>query len=196
LGFLKHVYRLDVEQSGVLVLARQKETFTILADLFGSEKPLLQCVFLAQGVPNEPSFDVDRPIAPHPVRPDIVTIDPRQGKQSRTLFEVVEGFESCSLMRARPLTLRPHQIRVHLRHVGHPVVGDSLYGGQPLRLSRLKAEYRLKPNRQERPLLSVPLIHFERLEMPHPVTGQPLNVTAPIPREMAVALKYLRKFRK
>ena len=69
------------------------------------------------------------------------------------------------------MTDRPHQVRVHLRYVGLPVVGDRLYGGRPLFLSSLKRGYRLKPNQVERPLIDRPALHAAELTLPHPVTN-------------------------
>jgi 23S rRNA-/tRNA-specific pseudouridylate synthase len=73
-------------------------------------------------------------------------------------------------------------------------VGDSLYGGRPLLLSQLKPDYRLKPNKTERPLLSQPALHAESLALPHPVTGEPLAITAPWPKHLNVAVKYLSRY--
>jgi 23S rRNA-/tRNA-specific pseudouridylate synthase len=93
-----------------------------------------------------------------------------------------------------PTTGRTHQIRVHLQHTGLPIVGDSPYGGSPLWLSRLKPDYRLKPGRTERPLLSRVALHAERLTLAHPVTGETITFTAPWPKDLQVAVKYLRQF--
>jgi len=69
-----------------------------------------------------------------------------------------------------------------------------LYGGRPLLLSRLKPEYRLKPSRTERPLLARTAIHAARLDLPHPVTGAAVSITAPWPKDLTVAVKYLRLY--
>ena len=120
--------------------------------------------------------------------------DPRRGKHSLTLFKVRQKFIGYTLLQCEPLTDRPHQIRVHLRSLRLPVVGDPLYGGSPLLLSQLKRDYRLKPNRIERPLISQPALHAESLALPHPVTGQPLTITAPWPKDLTVAVKYLHRY--
>lgn len=73
-------------------------------------------------------------------------------------------------------------------------MGDALYGGKPLWLSRLKRDYRLKPGREERPLLARATLHAEQLSLPHPVSGELLNLTAPWPKDLRVAVKYLREF--
>jgi 23S rRNA-/tRNA-specific pseudouridylate synthase len=71
-------------------------------------------------------------------------------------------------------------------------VADQLYDGKNLWLSRLKRDYRLKPGREERPLLSRVALHAEELSLPHPVTGETVTITAPLPKDLKVALKYLR----
>src|SRR6185369_2917649 len=87
-----------------------------------------------------------------------------------------------------------HQIRVHAAYAHTKLVGDTLYGGKSLWLSRLKQDYRLKPGREERPLLSRVALHAEELSLPHPVTGQTVTITAPWPKDLKVAVKYLRQF--
>jgi 23S rRNA-/tRNA-specific pseudouridylate synthase len=87
-----------------------------------------------------------------------------------------------------------HQIRIHLKHAGFPIMGDKLYGGKPLWLSRLKKNFRLKPGREERPLISRVALHAEELSLVHPMTNQPLTIPAPLPKDLRVALRYLREF--
>ena len=109
---------------------------------------------------------------------------------------MLETFAGWTLLQCEPLTSRPHQIRVHLRHAGLPLAGDVLYGGKPLWLSRLKHDYRLKPGHVERPLLSRAALHAETLSLVHPVTGATVTITAPWPKDLKVAVKYLRLFGK
>ena len=73
---------------------------------------------------------------------------------------------------------------MHLRHVGLPIVGDSLYGGKPLWLSRLKSDYHLKRGKEERPLIGRVALHAEELKLSHPVTGQSLAFEAPCPKDL------------
>ncbi len=194
LTYLMNAHRLDFETSGVLLLAKTKPVLTWLANLFGSEKPHKKYVALVQGAPTEPRFSVDAPLGLHPVRVGFVRVDRKHGKRARTGFEVLERFKGWTLLRCAPLTGRTHQIRAHLRHAGLPIVGDAMYGGKLLLLSSLKSRYRLKPKQVERPLLSRVALHAEQLALPHPVSGGLLTITAPWPKDLAVAVKYLRKF--
>jgi RluA family pseudouridine synthase len=194
LGYLANAHRLDFETSGVLLLARSKPVLVALANLFGSDKLHKLYVALVHGSPPEKRFAVDAKVGPHPVTPGLMRVDPKHGKRSNTQFEVAERFDGCTLLTCRPLTERSHQVRVHSKHAGHPIVGDTLYGGQPLLLSRLKRSYRLKHDRTERPLISQAALHAEQFELAHPVTGDTVTLTAPWPKDLTVALKYLRRY--
>lgn len=198
LEYLMNAHRLDFETSGVMLLAKSKPVLVALANLFGTEKPVKRYVALVRGVPVANAFEVDAPIGPHPSRLGEMRVTPkgRDGKRARTQFEVREVFRGCSLLLCRPLTGRTHQIRVHLRHARHPIMGDAVYGGRPLLLSQLKHDYRLKPGAEERPLIARTALHAEELILPHPVTGAEVRITAPWPKDMTVAVKYLRKYGK
>jgi RluA family pseudouridine synthase len=184
--------------SGVILLAKNKPALIALANLFGAEKPVKKYAALVQGQPPENQFAVDAKLAPHPVKIGLLHVNFKNGKKSKTQFEVLETFPRAgyALLKCEPVIVRTHQIRMHLRYAGFPVVGDELYGGKPLWLSRLKPNYRLKPGHEERPLLSRATLHAEELTLPHPVTGEVLTITAPWPKDLKVALKYLRQFAK
>lgn len=194
LKYLMNAHRLDFETSGVLLLAKNKPALVALANLFGSEKPGKKYVALVHGSPPEDKFETNAGLAPHPLKIGAQRVDLQNGRKSRTRFEVLERFSGYALLKCEPLPGRTHQVRVHLRHAGLPVVGDLLYGGKRLWLSRLKPDYRLKPGREERPLISRVALHAEELTLPHPVTGQTVVITAPWPKDLKVALKYLRQF--
>jgi RluA family pseudouridine synthase len=194
LTYLRPAQRLEAETSGVILLAKSKPVLITLVNLFSAEKSVKRYVALVQGAPAENQFKVEAKLAPHPMRAWLMRVDPKGGKRSVTIFEVRERFSGCTLVQCELLTDRRHQIRVHLRHVGLPAVGDQLYGGRPLLLSRLKQVYRLKPNQTERPLIARPALHAEALSLPHPITGNPLTITAPWPKDLTVAVKYLRRY--
>lgn len=194
LAYLKPAHRLDLEATGVLVLAKSKSVATALAALFGSEKPWWKFLALVRGRPAQDVWEVDQPLRAHPLKPGLVRVDRGAGKRACTTFKLLESFGIGSLVECRPLTDRRHQVRVHLRWNRTPVLGDTLYGGRLLFLSSLKRDYRLKRGREERPLIGTPALHLEELAFPHPITGEALVITAPRPKDFAVALKYLRRY--
>jgi len=194
LDYLCNAHRLDSAASGVILLAKSKPVLVKLADLIGSRQPVRRFLALVHGRPAENQFQVNAKLAPRLDAAGVLRVDPRTGKRAETRFTVLERFADQTLLQCEPLTDRPHQIRAHLCNSGLRVVGDELYGGKPLWLSRLKRDYRLKPGREERPLLARPALHAEQLSLPHPITETPLNITAPWPKDLRVAVKYLREF--
>ena len=194
IAYLANAHRLDFETSGVLLLAKDKPSLVALANQFGVEKPGKIYVALVFGSPEETSFQVDAKLAPNPFKEGVVRVDLKHGKKAITQFEVRERFDGLTLLQCQPLTGRTHQIRVHLRSRNLRLVGDATYGGPPLWLSRLKSNYRLKPGHEERPLISRSALHAEQLTVAHPVTGEPIVISAPWPKDLTVAVKYLRKF--
>ena len=194
LTYLNNPHRLDFETSGVLLLAKNKPAFMALADLFSAEKSVRNHLALVWGNPPDKNFTVEARLAPHPLKAGQMCVNPDDGKQARTDFEVLEQFSDWSLLRCSPLTERPHQIRIHLKHVGFPIVGDELYLGKKLWLSRLKKNFRLKEGREERPLISRSALHLEELSLPHPITNEPLTIKSEWPKDIKVALKYLRLY--
>jgi RluA family pseudouridine synthase len=194
LTYLANAHRLDFETSGILLMAKTKPALVSLANQFGSEKTRKTYLALAWGSPAEDSFTVDAPLAPHPYQTALVRVDIKSGKRALTRFDVLERFSKWTLLTCAPATGRTHQIRVHLQSRKHPLVADSSYGGNPLWLSRIKMNYRLKDGTEERPLLGRVALHAWKLEVAHPTDGRPVEITSPWPREFNVALKYLRKF--
>ncbi|MBI5772978.1 MAG: RNA pseudouridine synthase [Verrucomicrobia bacterium] len=194
LTYLAAAHRLDFETSGVMLLAKDKPALLSLANQFNDGRPVKTYAALVQGRPEEQPFRVDAPLAPHPGQPGLMHVDSMRGKKSATDFYVREEFSGWTLLECRPVTERPHQIRVHLCHARLPVVGDAAYGGRPLLLSKLKRGYRLKPHRTENPLLGRSALHAEKLTITHPITGATVEISAPWPRDFNVALKYLRRY--
>lgn len=194
LTYLANAHRLDFETSGIILMAKSKPVLVALACLFGSEKPVKKYAALAWGHPPARSFEVDAKLAPHPVKIGEMRVDPKGGKKSKTGFEVLEQFSDWCWLRCSPLTGRTHQIRIHLKHAGFPIVGDELYGGKLLWLSRLKKDYRLKEGREERPLISRVALHAEELTLQHPLTDETVTIKSELPKDLRVALKYLRQY--
>ena len=196
LEYLNHANQPDFDASGVILLAKTKPAFIALANLFSAEKVRLKYLALVHGEPLENQFEVNAKLSPHPVKPGVMRVDPQDGKQATTRFEVLENFprHGYALLKCEPVLEREHQVRVHASHVGLKIVGDELYGGKPLWLSRLKKDYRLKPGREERPLLGRVALHIEELTLPHPFTNETVTIKSEWPKDLKVALKYLRLY--
>lgn len=207
-----NVHRLDADTSGVLLCAKTKPALDFLSGQFQSKTVEKIYHALVIVLPPEEAMKVVTPVrAPDGGLPDAFTMDlaldkdeqnpgrmrifkKRGGKPSLTKFRTVERFGRHALVECRPLTGRTHQLRVHLAAAGAPILNDRFYGvpGTELRLSDLKRGY--KGRDEEKPLLARLALHASSLTVKHPDTREPVVVTAELPHEMALALKYLRKF--
>lgn len=192
LSFLANVHRLDSETSGVLLLARSEAVREELSKRFASDQPVVEYITLVRDTPADDLFEVSARIADDPKKPGYMKVDPQDGKKASTQFEVLEKFRGWTLLRCRPLNRQPHQIRVHLSEIRHPIAGDFKYGGKPLWLSSFKPNYRLKPGKKERPLISAPVLHVEKLTLTHPKTGVDVVIESPWTKELKTAVKFLR----
>src|ERR1017187_1409943 len=117
-SYLMPAHRLDIEMSGVLLLAKSKPVLVMLANWFGAENSGKKHVALVLGTPAEDLFKVEAKLAPHPVRSGLMRVDPKGGKHCMTAFEVRERFAGFALLQCGLLTDRTHQVRVHIRHAG------------------------------------------------------------------------------
>jgi len=194
LNYLAHVHRTDQAASGIALFARNKIALTNIARQFHQQKPRNSYVALTQGTLPETEMEISLPLADSLAHPGISIVDHHRGKPSVTRVTQIESYRGYSLVRAETVTDNPHQIRVHLREIGCPLVADHDYGtGFPLLLSELKKHYRMKPE-GEHPLMARPAFHAERLELLHPLTGDLLVIDASWPKDLTVSVKYLRKF--
>lgn len=179
---LRIVHRLDRETSGVILFGKGRESAAALSLQFENREVRKEYLALVHGVPLEDRFIVDAPIgrdSRSPVRKAMaVTPD---GKPSRTLFRVLRRGDECALIVARPLTGRLHQIRVHLRAAGHPIVGDKVYGLDPELFIRF-ASGSLSPEDRRRLVWRRQALHAYRLRIRHPSDGRLLDLRAPVGR--------------
>ena len=164
------VHRLDRGTSGLLAVAKHAHAQEVLKNQLHTAAFRREYLAVCRGAPFPAAGVVDAPLGPKPgslveqmVRPD--------GKPARTRYETLAVYGGRALLRLELDTGRTHQIRVHLAHLGHPLLGDFLYGAE------------------EPDLIPRPALHSWRLALRHPITGKELLFTAPVPADMAGLLK-------
>lgn len=193
---LRIVHRLDRDTSGCLALAKGLEAARHLDRSFRSGAVRKRYLALVVGRVSG-SHTVQAPLGPDRRRPGrirVVRAGSKGAREAHTDFEVLERFRRHSLLVAWPRTGRSHQIRVHLRHLGHPVVADADYGvGASLFLSEIKRNYKRRPGVAEKPLLTRMFLHAAELWLPHP-DGRTMHAEAPLPDDLATVLRKLRSF--
>lgn len=193
LGKIFVVHRLDKETSGVVLFAKTAAAHASLNEQF--EGRLVEKLYagIVTGEPHDEQGRIDSPLAESDI-PGVMRVDQKSGKESVTEYRVLERFHGYSLLEMRPRTGRTHQIRVHLKSVGMPLLGDKIYGeGKPFFLSSVKPSYR--SSGEEKPLLDRTALHAFALSFDHPRTGERSNHSAGLPKDMNSVLRYLRKFR-
>jgi len=194
LNYVANAHRLDAGTSGVALLALNKPALMNLARQFNDQHPRKTYLALIEGTLADDTVEVDLPLAPSLVQPGFSVVDRGNGKKAVTRFTRLETFKKYSLIKAEPDTERLHQIRIHLKAIGCPLVADADYGtGFPLLLSQLKRDYRMKAE-GERPLMARPALHAAGIEIRHPRTGALLLIEAAQPKDFVVSIKYLQKF--
>jgi 23S rRNA pseudouridine1911/1915/1917 synthase len=192
------VHRLDRDTSGVILIAKSNAVHLRLSEQF--EKREVQKEYFAVVVGRlELDRDVIRlPIGPHPYQRDKMAIrrDHPQAKEAETWYEVVEHFGRIHTLKISPKTGRTHQIRVHLDHIGTPVLCDRLYAGHA-RITRGELLQRFARKQAPRAedadvLLDRQALHARRIEFTHPLTGQAITIESPIPADIESVLDTLR----
>lgn len=194
LDWIQPVHSLDADAGGVLLFARKKDARAELVDQFNGQQSWITYTVLAHGTPAKDEFEIDARLARNRRDAESFRVSSGKGKRAATSVKVLERFRGCALLECRPVPDRSHQVRVHLGHAGHPLVGDHLYGGKLLLLSRLKHDYKLKKNRSEKPLIDRPALHAGQLCFQHPFNGERVTIVAPPAKDISVAVRYLRKF--
>ncbi len=187
------VHRLDKDTSGCIVFAKTAEAHAFLNAEFESHTVVKRYAAICRGSLADETGVIDLPIGEDRGR-HAMRVDRKKGKESRTEFSVTERFQGFTLVEARPMTGRTHQVRVHMMALGHPIVSDPLYGdGEPFFLSRTKRNYR-KGKKVEKPLLSRTALHAESLVVRHPVTHEEIIVSSPFHKDMRSVVRMLRKY--
>jgi len=171
------VHRLDKDTSGVLVIAKNDFAMAGLAAQFKSREVRKQYAALVWGRPVPERGTIKTLVGRNPHDRKKMSAKPSSGRPAVTHYETIQKFPDASFLRVHIETGRTHQIRVHLAHIGHPVVGDTQYGRAP------KTNQSISAARQ--------MLHAEQLAFTHPRTGRPLEFKAPIPEDMRTLLKQM-----
>jgi 23S rRNA pseudouridine1911/1915/1917 synthase len=165
------VHRLDKETSGALVVAKNDTTHRNLSSQFAARTMTKIYLALVAGILRKTSGVIDKAIARHPVHRQRMSIARRQGRSAKTEYRVLRSGNEISLIECILHSGRTHQIRVHLHHLGHPVLGDKLYGG------KRAGDY----PRQ--------MLHAWKLAFRHPRSGEEMSFEAPVPTDFATAMR-------
>lgn len=192
-GEIFTVHRLDKETSGTVVFAKNEEAHRQLSQLFEARETDKIYNGFVLGSPFQKSGVINEPIAEHPAKKGLMTVY-KKGKESITEYEVLENFKLYSWMQFRILTGRTHQIRVHMKHLGNPIVCDDLYGdGKPVFISSIKRKkFNLsKDEEEERPILSRLALHASRLKFQ--LNNKTYELEAVLPKDLSALLQQLRK---
>ncbi|MEO7393586.1 MAG: pseudouridine synthase, partial [Chitinophagaceae bacterium] len=195
-GHILTVHRLDKDTSGIIVFAKDVATHRHLSIQFEERKTKKIYAGLVIGAPTEKKGSISLPLAENMVQRGMMIVNQR-GKESLTDYEVVEDFGIYSWIQFEIHTGRTHQIRVHMKEIGHPLVCDALYGdGKPVLISSLKKKFNLSKNElEERPILNRLALHAFELTF-NDIKGKTVELEAPLPKDLRALLQQLNKWKK
>ncbi len=195
-GNIFTVHRLDRDTSGLIIFAKTEKAHKHLSQQFEERQTEKIYQGLVLGSLAEKKGTIDAPIAEHPIKKGLMTVY-RKGKESITDYEVLEDFKIFSWAQFQIHTGRTHQIRVHAKHIGHPIVCDEFYGdGKPVLLSSLKHKFKLSKNEwEEKPLLNRLALHSLSLRFVN-TNRETMKLEAPLPKDLKALLQQLRKLKK
>lgn len=166
------VHRLDKDTSGLLVIAKNGTMRAKLSKLFGDRAVDKRYLAVCHGLPKFEEMTVDAPIGRDPRNRKRMTII-ESGRNAKSIFKVIKRYKDSFLAEVQILTGRTHQIRVHSKYIGHPIIGDELYGGKALHGFTRQA------------------LHSSQLEFEDPDTEELIKATAPLPDDMQALIRQL-----
>lgn len=160
------VHRLDKGTTGVILVAKDPKTQEVLSSLFKERAVHKTYRAIVEGVMRKSDGVIGESIGRHPVQRKKMAVVKEGGRESETAYKILRRLDGFTYVEAYPKTGRTHQIRVHLSHIGHPVVGDETYG------------------RSAKHATDRPLLHAFSISFSHPVNGLPIRISASIPEDM------------
>jgi 23S rRNA pseudouridine1911/1915/1917 synthase len=181
------VHRLDKDTSGLLLVAKHDRSHRHLSEQLRDRTLRRRYLALVQGCPPTEQGSIDAPIGRHPQHRQKMAVVESNGRAARTHYQVLESWGVLSLLQLSLETGRTHQIRVHLAHIGHPVIGDPIYGTKALSLPRhpmLERWLRVFPRQA---------LHARELQFAHPETGETMTFSAPLPVDLATLMTRIRQ---
>jgi 23S rRNA pseudouridine1911/1915/1917 synthase len=189
------VHRLDKNTTGVMLIAKADEAHWRLALQF--ERRTIQKTYLAvvNGEMNLDGDTIDVPIGVHPVVREKFSVMIGENrinvaKKAVTNYEVAERFRGYTLVKLSPKTGRTHQLRVHMSYIGHPILGDRMYGGP------LVSEHTITGEGSQEPFLVHQALHAWKIAFLHPITEKPMEIEAPFRAEFKTLMHLLRRARR
>jgi 23S rRNA pseudouridine1911/1915/1917 synthase len=170
------VHRLDKNTTGVIIVAKDTKTQEMLSGLFKERSILKTYRAIVEGVMRKDEEVVKGNIGRHPTDRKRMAVLKQGGRDAVTTVKVLIRLKGFTYIEAYPRTGRTHQIRVHLSHIGHPIVGDEVYG-----------------SKKAKNLAARPLLHAYRIAFTHPVLGVPMTIEAPVPADLEEFLKNIQE---
>ena len=189
---LQLCHRLDKNTSGILLMAKNPESYRHIAMQFQKRKVRKQYLTLIAGIHQFEDYRIELPLLVSTNKK--VSINKNEGKKAITIINTEQTFRNYTLLNCEPITGRMHQIRAHLAAVKCPIIGDQLYGGEDIYLSRLKRNYHHSSRKEEQAVNRGYLLHAKSLSFSHPRSEQGITIEAPLPKAFAVTLKVLSKY--
>lgn len=189
------MHRLDKNTTGVMIIAKTNEAHWRVARQFERRTIRKEYFAVCEGSISLDGDVINKPLAPHPETTQRMILQsanpPRQAmfKEAITEYRVHKRFRGYTTVNLFPKTGRTHQLRVHMSSIGHPLVGDTLYGG------RMVSERDLAGDGDTEPLIHFQALHAHRLRLMHPIREQPLQLEAPLPAHIAQILELLETHR-
>ena len=190
------VHRLDKNTTGIMIVAKTDEAHWRLSLQFECRTVVKTYLGVVEGSPDLDADVIDAPLITHPTikdrfivsitRPEVVR---KLAKHAITEYEVVERYRGYSLVHLHPKTGRTHQLRVHMSYIGHPLAGDTFYGGHHV------SELSLTGRGSDSPITSQQALHAYRIRFTHPITEQVTELEAPPPPELHRLIQLLREHR-